>query len=275
MYESYLKEKANDIRIDIIRMIHEAGSGHPGGSLGMTDIFTALYFRFLKIDVKNPSAPKRDYLILSNGHICPALYATMAHRGFFDKKELMSLRKLNSRLQGHPHRESLSGLETSSGPLGSGLSQAAGLALGLKMDKKNNHVFCLGSDGEHDEGNTWEAVLFAHKNHLDNLTYIIDRNRIQIDGRTEDVMPLGSLKEKYLSFGWGVIEIDGNDMHQIIHALSKALHERNKPLVIIANTMPGKGVSFMEGKYEWHGKAPNDEETKKALEELERNKQKN
>lgn len=275
MYESYLKEKANDIRIDIIRMIHEAGSGHPGGSLGMTDIFTALYFRFLKIDVKNPSAPKRDYLILSNGHICPALYATMAHRGFFDKKELMSLRKLNSRLQGHPHRESLSGLETSSGPLGSGLSQAAGLALGLKMDKKKNHVFCLGSDGEHDEGNTWEAVLFAHKNHLDNLTYIIDRNRIQIDGRTEDVMPLGSLKEKYLSFGWGVIEIDGNDMHQIIHALSKALHERNKPLVIIANTMPGKGVSFMEGKYEWHGKAPNDEETKKALEELERNKQKN
>jgi len=275
MYESYLKEKANDIRIDIIRMIHEAGSGHPGGSLGMTDIFTALYFSFLKIDVKNPSAPKRDYLILSNGHICPALYATMAHRGFFDKKELMSLRKLNSRLQGHPHRESLSGLETSSGPLGSGLSQAAGLALGLKMDKKKNHVFCLGSDGEHDEGNTWEAVLFAHKNHLDNLTYIIDRNRIQIDGRTEDVMPLGSLKEKYLSFGWGVIEIDGNDMHQIIHALSKALHERNKPLVIIANTMPGKGVSFMEGKYEWHGKAPNDEETKKALEELERNKQKN
>jgi len=274
MYESYLKEKANDIRIDIIRMIHEAGSGHPGGSLGMTDIFTALYFRFLKINVKNPSAPNRDYLILSNGHICPALYATMAHRGFFDKKELMSLRKLNSRLQGHPHRESLSGLETSSGPLGSGLSQAAGLALGLKMDKKNNHIFCLGSDGEHDEGNTWEAVLFAHKNHLDNLTYIIDRNRIQIDGRTEDVMPLGSLKEKYLSFGWGVIEIDGNDMHQIIQALSKALHERNKPLVILANTMPGKGVSFMEGKYEWHGKAPNDEETKKALEELERNEQK-
>lgn len=274
MYESYLKEKANDIRIDIIRMIHEAGSGHPGGSLGMTDIFTALYFRFLKIDVKNPSASNRDYLILSNGHICPALYATMAHRGFFDKKELMSLRKLNSRLQGHPHRESLSGLETSSGPLGSGLSQAAGLALGLKMDKKNNHIFCLGSDGEHDEGNTWEAVLFAHKNHLDNLTYIIDRNRIQIDGRTEDVMPLGSLKEKYLSFGWGVIEIDGNDMHQIIQALSKALHERNKPLVILANTMPGKGVSFMEGKYEWHGKAPNDEETKKALEELERNEQK-
>lgn len=269
-----LELKANTIRQDIVKMLHSAGSGHPGGSLGMTDIFTALYFDYLKVNPKKPKDPKRDYLVLSNGHICPVLYATMSERGFFPKSRLATLRKLGSKLQGHPHRETLPGIETTSGPLGSGLSQASGIALGLKMDKKQNKVVCLTSDGEHDEGNTWEAVLFAHKYHLNNLINIIDRNRIQISGNTEDVLPLGSLKEKYLAFGWGVIEIDGNDMHQVMHALKIAMHERHKPLAIIAHTILGKGVHFMEGKPEWHGKTPNEEELKKALEELNRQRKK-
>lgn len=267
---SLLNLQAKKIRQNIIKMVHEAGSGHPAGSLGMADIFTALYFSFLNVNPENPNDPDRDYLILSNGHICPALYATMAARGFLKEEELLTLRKLNSRLQGHPHRESLPGIETSSGPLGSGLSQACGIALSLKRENKHNQVVCLMSDGEHDEGNTWEAILFAHKYHLNNLLAIVDRNRIQIDGNTEQVMPLGSLREKYLSFGWGVIDINGNDMYEIIHALQRATQEREKPLAIIAHTTPGKGVKFMEHDYKWHGKAPNELETKKALEELTR-----
>ncbi len=263
-----LSLQAKKIRQNIIKMIYEAQSGHPAGSLGMTDIITALYFSFLNINPKKPKDPDRDYLILSNGHICPALYATLAARGFFDEKELLTLRKINSRLQGHPHRESLPGIETTSGPLGSGLSQACGIALALKRENKHNRIVCLMSDGEHDEGNTWEAVLFAHKYHLNNLTAIIDRNRIQIDGNTEQIMPLGSLREKYLSFGWGVIDINGNDIEEIIIALQKATHERDKPLAIIAHTTPGKGVKFMEHDYKWHGKAPDKEELEKALDLL-------
>ncbi|MGV8162027.1 MAG: transketolase [Candidatus Nanoarchaeia archaeon] len=264
-----LKILANGIKKDTLSSIYVAKSGHPGGSLGVADILTVLYFDFLNVDPRKPDKEDRDYFILSNGHVCPALYATLAHKGFFDRKELGSLRKIGSRLQGHPHRESIPGIETSSGPLGSGLSQAAGLALALKTDKKNNKVVCMTSDGEHNEGNHWEAVLFAHKYHLDNLTVFVDRNRIQIDGNTEHVMPLGSLKEKYLAFGWGVIEINGNEISEIIMALEKSIQERHKPLVIIANTIPGKGVKEFENNYKWHGKAPNEEEFKEAMKDLE------
>jgi len=262
-----LELKANSIRQNIIKMISAAGSGHPGGSLGLADILTVLYFHKMNINPKKPNSPSRDYLVLSHGHTCPALYATMAERGFFPKKELMKLRKLNSRIQGHPHREILPGLETTSGPLGSGLSQSVGIALGLKADSKKNMVYCLTSDGEHDEGNTWEAIMLANKYKLGNLVNIVDCNKIQLSGDTADIMPLGSLKQKYLAFGWGVLEIDGNEMWEIIHALETK--HPNRPLAIIANTTPGKGVFFMENKYEWHGKAPNEEETKRALSELE------
>lgn len=263
-----LELKANNIRQDIIKMLVEAGSGHSAGPLGMADIFTALYFNILNIDPKNPDWVERDRLVLSNGHICPVLYATMAHAGFFPVEELKTLRKLGSRLQGHPHRSVLPGLETTSGPLGSGISQAVGMALAAKMDGKGWHVYCLTSDGEHDEGNTWEAVMFAPKYKLNNLTVLIDRNNIQIDGFTENIMPLDNLRAKYEAFGWFVLEIDGHNIRDIIDAFEKAKTIYEKPTVIIAHTIPGKGVSFMEGKFEWHGKPPSVEEAKKALEEL-------
>ncbi len=263
-----LKQNANDIRKSIIEMLLEAGSGHSAGPLGMADIFTALYFKILNHDPKNPNWDERDRLVLSNGHICPVLYATLAHSGYFPKEELNSLRKLNTRLQGHPHRASLPGLETTSGPLGSGLSQAAGMAYVAQMDNLAWHVFCLTSDGEHDEGNTWEAVMFAAKYKLRKLTAIMDRNNIQIDGFTEDVMPLDDIAEKYQSFGWHVLEIDGHNFEQIIDSANEAKAIYEKPTMIIAHTIPGKGVDFMEGKFEWHGKPPNKEEGKLALEEL-------
>lgn len=263
-----LELKANDIRQDIIKMLLEAGSGHSGGSLGMADIFTALYFNVLKIDPGNPKWDERDRLVLSNGHICPLLYATMARRGFFPVEELKTLRKLGSRLQGHPHRSALPGLETTSGPLGSGISQACGMALVAKMDKKNWRVYCLTSDGEHDEGNTWEAIMFAPKYKLNNLTVVIDRNNIQIDGFTENIMPLDNLRAKYEAFGWFVLEIDGHNISEIVDAFEKARTIFEKPTVIIAHTIPGKGVDFMEGRFEWHGKPPNQEEAKKALDQL-------
>ncbi|RMF55607.1 transketolase [Candidatus Woesearchaeota archaeon] len=263
-----LRIMANTVRQDVIRMIAEAKSGHPAGSLGMTDVLVTLYFSFLKVRPKKPKDPERDYLVLSNGHICPALYAVMANRGFFPKKELMNLRKIGSRLQGHPHREALPGLESSSGPLGCGLSQAAGMALGLKMSGKKNRVVCLTSDGEHEEGNTWEAVMFAAKYGLDNLIQIMDRNNIQIDGTTDEVMPLRSLKKKYEAFNWSVIEINAHDIKQILKALEQADKTKAKPTIIIAKTIPGKGVSFMENDYKWHGKAPSREQAEKAIEEL-------
>jgi transketolase len=266
--QKQLKLIANDIRQDIIKMLAAAGSGHPGGSLGMTDVFTALYFHVLRHDPKKPDWEDRDILILSNGHICPARYAAMAHTGYFPVKELMTLRKFGSRLQGHPHRETLPGLETTSGPLGSGISQASGAALALRMDGRENRVFCLASDGEHDEGNTWEALLFASKMKLNNLTVVIDRNNIQIDGHTEDIMPLEPLREKYEAFGWHVLDVDGHNIHEIINALGHSRQVYEGPVCVIAHTTPGKGVSFMENDPEWHGKAPTPEQAKLALQEL-------
>lgn len=273
-----LELKANQIRQDIIKMLLEAGSGHSAGPLGMADILTALYFHILKIDPDKPNLPDRDRLVLSNGHICPVLYATLAHRGFFPISELSTLRKLGTRLQGHPHREALPGLETTSGPLGSGLSQAAGMALAGKMDQATRRVYCLTSDGEHDAGNLWEAAMFAGKNKLNNLTVIIDRNNIQIDGMTEEIMPLENLKAKYEAFNWHVIEVDGHNIQAFIDAINLAKGIVEKPTVIIAHTIPGKGVDFMEGKFEWHGSPPGtiqppgappkDEQGKIALKEL-------
>lgn len=266
--EKQLKLIANTLRQDVITMLAAAGSGHPGGSLGMADVFTALYWSTLKHDPKKPDWTDRDYFILSNGHICPIRYAAMAHTGYFPVSELKTLRKFGSRLQGHPHRTSLPGVENTSGPLGSGLSQACGVALGLRMDNKPNRVYCAMSDGEHDEGNTWEAVLFANKMKLNNLTVIIDRNNIQIDGHTEDIMPLEPLREKYESFGWKAIDIDGNDINQVLDALAQSAKPRETPFCIIAHTVPGKGVSFMENDPEWHGKAPTPEQADIALHEL-------
>ena len=267
---SALEKKANDIRQDIIKMIVEAGSGHPGGSLGMTDVFTALYFEVLKHDPKKPKWKDRDRLILSNGHIVPVRYAAMAHAGYFPKSKLKTLRKINSVLEGHPSYRVLPAVETSSGPLGEGLSQACGFALAAKMDGKENdyHIWCLTSDGEHQEGMTWEGAMLAAKYRLTNLTVVVDRNNIQIEGNTEDVMPLESLREKYESFGWHVIDMNGHDMEEIVSTLEEAKTIKSKPVCIIANTVPGKGVSFMEGKHQWHGKAPNAEEREKALKEL-------
>lgn len=263
-----LEEKAVIVREDIIKELLEAGSGHSAGPLGMADIFTALYFNILHHDPENPEWEERDRLMLSNGHICPVRYAAMAEAGYFPVSELMTLRKLGSRLQGHPERKKLPGVETTSGPLGSGLAQAAGYAYAARMDMRNFRVYCVCSDGEHDEGNHWEAVMFAGKYNLSNLTVIVDRNNIQIDGTTEDVMPLDSLEEKYKSFHWEVLKIDGHNMQAIVDAAeyAKAVHEN--PTVIIAQTIPGKGVDFMENKFEWHGKPPNALEAKKALHEL-------
>lgn len=251
-----LELKANQIRKDIIKMLVEAGSGHSAGPLGMADIFTTLYFHILNHDPKNPKWEERDRLVLSNGHICPVLYATLAHAHYFPIHELRTLRMLGTRLQGHPHRTSLPGLETTSGPLGSGLSQATGMALAGKMDQKKWRVYCLMSDGEHDAGNTWEAVMLAAKYKLQNLTAILDRNNIQIDGFTEDIMPLDPLKEKYEAFNWHVIEIDGHNTQEIIAACEMAKTIYEKPTMIIAHTIPGKGVSFMENRFEWHGSPP-------------------
>jgi len=263
-----LEEKAKEVRKLIIKMLAEAGSGHTAGPLGMADIFTAMYFYILNHDPKNPSWENRDRLILSNGHICPVQYASMALAGYFPTKELMTLRKIGSRLQGHPHRPELPGLETTSGPLGEGLSQAIGHAIAAKMDGKKHRIYCLTSDGEHQEGNTWEAAMFAGANRLNNITQIIDRNNIQITNFTEEVMPLEPLREKYEAFNWDVLEIDGNNIKAFVDAIGIAKKNKEKPTVIIAHTIPGFGVSFFENDYHWHGKTPNKEEAEKALEEL-------
>ncbi len=263
-----LNEKANKIRELIIEMLLTAGSGHSAGSLGMADIFTAFYFHILNQDPKNPNMKDRDRLILSNGHICPVRYAAMALRGYFDISELQTLRKINSRLQGHPHRTSLPGVETSSGPLGEGLSQGIGIALAAKIDKARYQVYVIASDGEHQEGNIWEAAMFAGKMKLNNLTLVIDRNNIQIDGFTEDIMPLEPMIDKYKSFNWHVIEVDGHNIESFINAINEAKSIFEKPTVIIAHTIPGKGVDFMEKDYLWHGSPPNKEQAKEALQEL-------
>lgn len=263
-----LELKANVVRQDIIEMLLEAGSGHSAGPLGMADVFTALYFNILEHDPHNPDWDGRDRLFLSCGHIAPVRYATMAEAGYFPKEELKTLRKLGTRLQGHPEREKLPGVESTSGPLGSGLAQAAGYAYAARMDKRKFRVYCICSDGEHGEGNHWEAVMFAGKYNLGNLTVIIDRNNIQIDGATEDVMPLEPFADKYKAFNWSVLEIDGHNMESIIDACNESKAVSYNPTVIIAHTIPGKGVDFMEYDFAWHGKPPNKEEAKKALDEL-------
>jgi transketolase len=264
-----LKLKAEAIREDIIRMLEHAGSGHSAGSLGQADIFTALYFDILKHDPQNPDWEERDILIQSNGHTCPVRYAAMAEAGYFPKEELMTLRKLGSRLQGHPERTKLPGLETTSGPLGSGLSQAAGMALALRMNQQQHRwVYVTTGDGELDEGNNWEAIMLAAKYKLTNMIAIVDRNNIQIDGPTEKVMPLEDLKGKWEAFGWHVLEIDGNNIESIIAACAEARAIVEKPVVILAHTIPGKGVDFMEYDFHWHGLPPNHEQAKAALKEL-------
>ncbi len=258
---------SNLLRQEVITMISQAGSGHPAGSLGMADIFTCLYFSVLNHNPKKPDWLDRDFVFLSNGHICPILYASLAYADYFNKQEQSTLRQINSRLQGHPHRGSLPGIETSSGPLGQGLSQALGLGLALRMDGKTNNIYCLTSDGEHQEGQTWEAYQLGNKCQLDNVTVIVDRNDIQIEGQTEEVMPLGDLSKKIASFGWQTYNIDGHNYEQILETL-KIARDDKKPSAIIAHTIPGKGVSFMENNHEWHGKAPNETQTKQALAEL-------
>lgn len=266
-----LEIKANEIRESIISMLLAAGSGHTAGPLGMADVFTALYFKLLRHDPANPSWIDRDRLILSNGHINPVMYAAMAHVGYFPVEELQTLRKFGTRLQGHPHREFLPYLETSSGPLGSGLSQAVGMAIADRMDHgvtSSTYFYCLLGDGELNEGNNWEAMMLAGKEKLRNLIAIVDRNNIQIDGYTEDIMPLDDLIKKWEAFNWHVQEIDGNNIAAVIDAVHKAKAVFEKPSVIIARTIPGKGVHEFERKFEWHGKAPNKNEAKMALDEL-------
>lgn len=263
-----LEEMANKIRQTIIEMLVEAGSGHTAGPLGMTDIFTAFYFHILRHDSKNPLWEERDRLILSNGHIIPVRYATMIHAGYFPKNSTKTLRKFNSLLQGHPERERVPALETTSGPLGSGLSQAAGIAIGARMDKKKFRTYCLMSDGEMDAGNIWEGAMFASKNKLFNLTGVIDRNNIQINGMTEDIMPLEPLRDKWEAFNWNVLEVDGHNIEQFVDAINEAKAVYEKPTVIIAHTIPGKGIEDIEFDFKWHGKPPKPEEGAEFLSEL-------
>lgn len=263
-----LEKKANEIRQDIIKMLLEAESGHSAGPLGLTDIFTALYFEILNHNPKKPLWEGRDRLFLSAGHTTPVRYVAMAHAGYFPKSRLKTLRKLDSKLQGHPERVRMPALESTSGPLGEGLAQAAGYAYAARMDGKKFRVYCVCSDGEHDAGNHWEAVLFAGKNNLSNLTVFVDRNNIQIDGYTEDVMPLEPLEAKYKAFNWHVLHINGHNIEETIDAAEHAKAVYEDPTVIIAHTIPGKGVDFMEWDPAWHGKPPDSKEAKKALHEL-------
>ncbi len=263
-----LEKKAEEIRETIIEMLVAAGSGHTAGSLDMADIFTALYFHILKHDPNNPEWEERDRLILSNGHIVPVRYATMAHAGYFPVKECLTLRKFGSRLQGHPERLRLPGLENTSGPLGEGLSQAAGIAYANIMDGKKNRIFVCMGDGEQDEGNVWEAVMFAGKYALSSITAIIDRNNIQIDGMTEDIMPLESLRAKYEAFNWHVIEVNGHDIAEFIMATEEARAIYEKPVLILAHTIAGKGIPEIEFDYHWHGKPPTKDEARHFLKEL-------
>ena len=252
----FLEQKANEIRISLIESLIAAGSGHTSGPLGMADIFTAFYFHILNHDSKNPLWEDRDRLILSNGHITPIRYATMAHAGYFPVEDLKTLRKFGSPLQGHPERERLLAVETTSGPLGSGLGQAAGYAYGARMDGKKFRVYCLMSDGEQQAGNTWEAAMFAGNNRLANLTAVMDRNNIQINGPTEEIMPLEPLRAKYEAFNWHVIEVGGHDFEEFVAAVEEAKAVLEKPTLILAHVIPGKGIREIEGDYRWHGVTP-------------------
>ncbi|MFH1520312.1 MAG: transketolase [Candidatus Micrarchaeota archaeon] len=271
--EKDLKLMANTIRQDIVKMLTEAKSGHPGGSLGLVDLFTVLYFNSMNHDPKKPNWSDRDRFVLSNGHVCPVLYTTLANAGYFPKEELMELRKLGSKLQGHPHRGSVPGIENSSGPLGQGISQAVGMAIVAKREHTNWKVYSVIGDGEMNEGQVWEAFLCAAKYKLDNLIVFIDRNNIQIDGTSDDVLPLEPLVDKMKSFGFETVEVDGNNISELLRVLGSPKFN-NKPYAIIAKTIPGKGVSFMENKFGWHGKAPNKEQGEQAIKELEAERKK-
>ena len=259
---------ANDIRIGIIEQIYNANSGHPGGSLSCADILAVLYFNQMNIDPENPNAKGRDRFVLSKGHCAPALYATLARKGYFDKELLKGFRKVESNLQGHPDMKKVPGVDMSTGSLGQGLSAAVGMAIGSKMEHEGYRVYCLLGDGELEEGQVWEAAMSANKNKLDNLCAIVDYNTLQIDGNVEEVAGLIDIKEKFESFGFNVIEVNGHDIEALIHAFNSAKHQKDMPSVIIAHTIKGKGVSFMEGKAEWHGKAPNQEQYEEAINEL-------
>lgn len=274
-----LKKTANTIRQHIITTLVAAGSGHSGGPLGMSDIYSAMYFHILRHDPKNPDWEDRDRFILSCGHYCPIRYVSMALAGYFPVEELKTLRHIDSRLQGHPHRTALPGVETTSGPLGEGLSQAVGIAIARDLDKKNYYVYIHTSDGEHQEGNTWEGAMLAGKLKLSHFIQILDYNNMQIDGHVKDVMPLDPIKEKYESFNWHVLEVDGNDIAAFVETIDKAQQITDKPVIIVARTIPGEGVSFMENNYKWHGIPPDSgnvegapekgQQAKVALEELE------
>jgi transketolase len=259
---------ANRLRVSVIEMVAHAGSGHQGGPLGMADVFSVLYFHALNHDPKRPDWEDRDRLILSNGHTCPIRYAAMAESGYFPHDELKTLRRLGTRLQGHPERHKLPGAETTSGPLGAGLAQAAGLAYAGKMDKKKWRVFCQTSDGEHEAGLHWEAMLFAGKYRLDNLVCIVDRNNIQIDGRTEDIMPLEPLADKYRAFNWHVLECNGNDVAAVVDALEATKSLFDKPICLLTHNVPGKGVSYMENNFLWHSQPFKPGEAEAAVNEL-------
>ncbi len=259
---------SNETRQNIIKMLYLAKSGHPAGPLGLADLFTVLYFNIMNHDPTNPNWDKRDRFVLSNGHVCPVLYASLARAGYFPIEKLDTLRKLGSPLQGHPHKGPLPGIENSSGPLGQGISQAVGMAIVGKRENAAWKVYCVLGDGELNEGQVWEALLLAAKYKLDNLVAVIDRNDIQIDGTSDDVLPLEPLGEKFRSFGCVVVEVDGNDVSALLRAFKTAHKVKNKPTILIANTIPGKGVSFMEGKFEWHGRPPNEDEKNNALAEL-------
>ncbi|MCA9460139.1 MAG: transketolase [Nanoarchaeota archaeon] len=274
MQNKELKLKANQIRQNIIEMLHTAKSGHSAGAIGMADIFSVLYFNILKHNPKNPKSKNRDFVILSNGHICPVLYATLAQSNYFPKSKLNTLRQIGSNLQGHPHNNSLPGIENSSGSLGQGISQAVGLASSLRRDNKTNKVYCFVGDGELEEGQCWEAIMYAAKEKLNNLILIVDRNFIQIDGNTQDIINFGPLNKKFTAFNWLSINIDGNNISQINKAFKEAKNIKHKPICIIAKTIPSKGISYMENDFHWHGKAPNDKKKKIALEELEKEREK-
>ncbi len=259
---------ANDIRIGIIEQVYNANSGHPGGSLSCADILAVLYFNQMNIDPENPNAKGRDRFVLSKGHCAPALYATLARKGYFDKELLKGFRKVESNLQGHPDMKKIPGVDMSTGSLGQGLSVAVGMAIGSKLEHEGYRVYCLLGDGELEEGQVWEAAMSASKNKLDNLCAIVDYNTLQIDGNVEEVAGLIDIKEKFESFGFNVIEVNGHDIEALIHAFNSAKHQKDMPSVIIARTIKGKGVSFMEGKAEWHGKAPNQEQYEEAINEL-------
>ncbi len=263
-----LAKRAQTIRENIITMVEEAGSGHIGGPMGMADIFAVLYFSVLNHNPKKPDWPERDRLILSPGHTVPVRYAAMAEAGYFPRKELRTLRMFGTRLQGHPHNLALPGLETTSGPLGQGLSQACGIALAARLNKQSHRVYAILSDGEHQEGQIWEAIMYAGARRLNNLTVIIDRNYIQIDGPTETIMPLEPLPEKYRAFNWHVIEVDGHNHQQLIDACAEAKAVADRPTCIIAHTIPGKGVGFMEYDFHWHSKVMTEPEYKQALHDI-------